>query len=140
MVFATTMPVGENPGLGRPEKNWAQCLADDLNVFQTSARSTESCPLMFGEDSVLWTRTAKKSEKWYRGVVEAADYSMAMWHRVEAERSWLRHAALDARSSDQSRGGGGQSYVLIRLSRVQKRNDRLGSKVRSDHALILLLF
>ena len=32
-VMFGTMAGGENPGPGRPENNWAQCLADDLRVF-----------------------------------------------------------------------------------------------------------
>ena len=31
---------------------------------------------------------------------------MARWHRGEADRSGLRHAAQDAKSSDKGRGGG----------------------------------
>ena len=29
-------------------------------------------PLLFGVETVLWPRAAKKSGKWYRGVVDAA--------------------------------------------------------------------
>ena len=76
-----TMAGGESPGPGRPENNRAQCLADDLGGFQAAERSKESSPLLFGVDTVLWPRAAKKSGKWYRGVVEAADRFMARWHR-----------------------------------------------------------
>ena len=41
MTFGT-MAGGENPGPGRPEKNWAQCLVDDLRVFRATEGSTES--------------------------------------------------------------------------------------------------
>ena len=42
---------------------------------------------------------------------------MARWHRAEAERSWLRHTAEDAKRGDQERGGGGAgAAVLIQLS------------------------
>ena len=41
-VMFGTMAGGENPGPGRPEKNWAQCLVDDLRVFQATEGSTES--------------------------------------------------------------------------------------------------
>ena len=54
------------------EKNWAQCLADDLRIFQATEGSTESLPLLFGVETVLRPRATKKSGKWYRGVVEEA--------------------------------------------------------------------
>ena len=46
VMFGTTAG-GENPGPGRPEKNWAQCLVDDLRVFRATEGSTESVPLVF---------------------------------------------------------------------------------------------
>ena len=63
-----TLAGGENPGPGRPENNWAQCLADDIRVFQATEGSTDSSPLLFGEETVLCPWAAKKSGKWYRGV------------------------------------------------------------------------
>ena len=33
-VMFGTMAGGENPGPGRPEKYWAQCLENDIRVFQ----------------------------------------------------------------------------------------------------------
>ena len=48
-----TMAVGENPEPGRPEKNWAQCLVDDLRVFPANEASTQSVPLVFGLETVL---------------------------------------------------------------------------------------
>ena len=61
-----TMAGGENPGPGRPEKNWAQCLliVDDLRVFRATEGSTESVPLVFGVETVLWPTAAKKGGKW----------------------------------------------------------------------------
>ena len=47
-----TIAGGENPGPGRPENNWAQCLADDLRVFQATEGSTESSPVLFGIETV----------------------------------------------------------------------------------------
>ena len=38
---------------------------------------------------------------------------MARWHRDEAESSWLRHAAEDAKKDDKRKegtGGGRQAY------------------------------
>ena len=46
-VMFGTMADGENPGQGQPEKNWAQCLVDDLRVFRATEGSTESAPLVF---------------------------------------------------------------------------------------------
>ena len=63
---------------------------------------------------MLWPRAAKKSGKWYRGVVEAADCFMARWDRDGAQKSRLRHAAQDAKNGDKGRGGG--AAALIQLS------------------------
>ena len=41
-VMFGTMAGGENPGPGRPEKNSAQCLVDDLRVFRATEGSAES--------------------------------------------------------------------------------------------------
>ena len=67
---------------------------------------------MFGVETVLWRTTAQKRGQWYRGVVEAADCFMTRWHRDEAERSWLRHAAEDAKSDDK---GKAVSYTHLTL-------------------------
>ena len=56
--------------------------------------------MLFAAEAVLWPRAAKKSGKWYRGVVDAADCFIVRWHRGGAERSWLRHGAQDAKSGD----------------------------------------
>ena len=54
-------------------------------------------------------------------------------HRDEAERSWVRHTAEDAKNGDKGRGGGGGGgSVLIMLStngRRNEMNDRSGGKV-----------
>ena len=71
-----TVAGGENPGPGRPEKDRSQCLADDIRVFQATEGSMDSSPSLFGVETVLWPRAAKKSGKWYRGVVDAADRFM----------------------------------------------------------------
>ena len=72
-VMLGTMAGGENPGPGRPKNNWDQCLVDDFRVFRATEGSTESSPLVFGVDTVLWPTAAKNGEKWYRRVVVAAD-------------------------------------------------------------------
>ena len=48
----------------RPEKNWAQCLVDDLRIFRATEGSTESVPLVLGVETVLWPTAAKKGGKW----------------------------------------------------------------------------
>ena len=98
------MAGGGNPGPGRPEKNWAQCLVGDLRVFRATEGSTESVPSVFCVETVLWPTAAKKGGKWYRGVVEAAECFMTRWHRDEAESSSLCHATEDAESDDKGRG------------------------------------
>ena len=55
-VMFGTMAGGENPGSGRPEHSWAQCLADDLRVFQAPEGSTESSHLLLGVGTVLWPK------------------------------------------------------------------------------------
>ena len=99
-VIFGTMASGENPGPGRPENTWAQCLVDDLRVFRATEGSTECFPLVFGVETVLWPAAAKMGRKWYRGVVKAAEGFMARRHTYEAESSWLRHAAEDPKSED----------------------------------------
>ena len=64
-------------------------------VFQATEGSTDSSPLLIGVETALGPSAAKKSGKWYRGVVDAADRFMTRWHRGEAEKSWLSHAAED---------------------------------------------
>ena len=74
-------------------------IVDDLRVIRATERCTESSPLVFGLETVSWL-TAKNGGKWYREATAAAEYLMAKWHRGEAESSWLRHAAEDAKSDD----------------------------------------
>ena len=62
-VMFGTMAGGENPGPGRQEKNWAQRLVDDLRVFRATKGSTESVPLVFVVEKVLWPTAAKKGGK-----------------------------------------------------------------------------
>lgn len=44
-----TMAGRENPGSGRPEKNWAQWLGGDMKVFRATEESTEQHPLRYSE-------------------------------------------------------------------------------------------
>ena len=73
--------------------------------------------MMFGVETVLWPTAAKKGGKWYRGVVQAAEFSMTRWHGDEVESSWLRRATEDVKSDDKGkRGGEGGTAVLTLLS------------------------
>ena len=78
-----TMDGGENQGAGRPEKSWALYLAGDIRVFQATEGSTDSSPVLFGVETVLWPKAAKKSGTWYLGIVDAADRFMAVLFGVE---------------------------------------------------------
>ena len=114
-VMFGTMAGGVNPGRGRPGKNWAQGLVDDIRVFEATEGSTNSSPLLFEVETVLWPRAAKNSGNWHRGIVDAADGFMTRWHRGEAEKSWQRLTAEDAKSSSNQgkpggRGRGEQPY------------------------------
>eukprot|EP00904_Undaria_pinnatifida_P004437 jgi/Undpi1/13995/HiC_scaffold_9.g03646.m1 len=93
-----TMAGGVNPGRGRPEKNWAQCLVNDIRVFEATEGSTDSSLLLFGVETVLWPSATKKSGNWHRGIVDAADRFMTRRHRGEAEKSWQRLTAEDVTS------------------------------------------
>ena len=66
---------------------------------------------------MLWPRATKKSGKWYLGFVDAANRFVARWHRGEAEKSWLRHAAEDAKSDDKENGGGETGDAAVDASR-----------------------
>ena len=59
-VMFGTMAGGEDPGPGRQEKNSASCLVDDPRVFRATEGSTESVPLVFGAETVLWPTAARK--------------------------------------------------------------------------------
>ena len=74
-VMFGTMAGGENPGPGRPKKKWAQCPVDDLGMFRATEGSTESVLSVFVVETVLWPTAAKKDGKWYRGVVEAVEFT-----------------------------------------------------------------
>ena len=111
-VMFGTMAGWVNPGRGRPGNNWAQCLVDDLRVFEATEGSTDSSPLLFGVE------TAEKSGNWHRRIVDAADRFMKRWHTGAAEKSWQSLPAEDAKSNNQGKPGGagrGGAAVLIQL-------------------------
>ena len=75
-------------------------------VFEAIEGSAYSSPLLFRVETVLWKRAAKKVGNWHRGVVDATNRFMTRWHRGEAEESWQRLTAEDAKSSNQGNPGG----------------------------------
>ena len=109
------MARGMNPGRDRPENTWAQCLADGIRVFEATEGFTDSSPLLFEIGTVLWPRAAKKSGNWHLGIVDAADRFMTRWHRGEAEKSWQRLTAEDAKSSNQGKPGGGWEGAAVQM-------------------------
>ena len=63
--------------------------------------------MLLGVETVLWSRVTKKSGNWYRGLADATNRFRTRWHSGEAENSWLRHAAVDAKkSSNKGKWGG----------------------------------
>ena len=52
-VMFGTMAGGENPRPGRPEKNWAQCLVDDLRVVRATGGPKATSLLVLGVETVL---------------------------------------------------------------------------------------
>ena len=99
-VMFGTMVGWAYPGRGRPEKKWAQCLVEEIKVFEATEGSTDSSHLLVGVRTVLWPRAAKKSGNWHRGIIDAADRFGTRWHRGEAEKGWQRLTAEDAKSSN----------------------------------------
>ena len=57
-------------------------------VTNTIYGSTELAPLVFGVEIALCsTAAAKAAEKWYRGILEAAELFKVRWHEAEAKPS-----------------------------------------------------
>jgi len=90
---------GEDPGKGRPEQNWMDCLKDDFQAFGATDGSTVDNRLTFGVDRAVWTLAAKMDDgaPWHRGVLQGAEKFMASWHKEEEEASRRRAAKRDAR-------------------------------------------
>ena len=40
--------------------------------------------MVFRAETALWPTLEKKAGKWYRGVLEAAEWFMVKWHEDEA--------------------------------------------------------
>ena len=84
---------GEDPGKGRPEQNWMDCLKDEFQAFGATDGSTVDNRLTFGVDRAVWTLAAKMDDgaPWHKGVLQGAEKFMASWHKEEEEAS-RRHA------------------------------------------------
>ena len=107
-VLSGTLSGGQNPGRGRPAKNWMQCLSDDLAAFRAiTVETTEKPHTIFGVETTLWTTAATEWGMWYRGVLEGAEQFMETWHRGEAAKSSTRHAK-EAEKALSSRNGKGR--------------------------------
>ena len=62
---------GGDPGKGRPEQNWMNCLKDDFQAFGATDGSTVDNRLTFGVDRAVWTLAAKMDDgtPWHKGGV-----------------------------------------------------------------------
>ena len=80
---------GEDPGKGRPEQNWMDCLKDDFQAFGAIDGSTVDNRLTFGVDRAVWTLAAKMDDgaPWHKGVLQGAEKFMTSWHKEEEEAS-----------------------------------------------------
>ena len=90
---------GEDPGKGRPEQNWMDCLKDDFQAFGATDGSTVDNRLTFGVDRAVWTLAAKMDDgaPWHKGVLQGAEKFMTSWHKEEEEASRRRATKRDFR-------------------------------------------
>ena len=90
---------GEDPGKGRPEQNWMDCLKDDFQAFGATDGSTVDNRLTFGVDRAVWTLAAKMDDgaPWHKGLLQGAEKFMASWHKEEEEASRRRATKRDSR-------------------------------------------
>ena len=91
---------GEDPGKGRPEQNWMDCLKDDFQAFGATDGSTVDNRLTFGVDRAVWTLAAKMDDgvPWRKGVLQGAETFMTCWHKEEEEASRRRATKRDSPS------------------------------------------
>ena len=91
---------GEDPGKGRPEQNWMDCLKDDFQAFGATDGSTVDSRLTFEVDRAVWTLAAKMDDgaPWHKGVLQGAEKFMASWHKEEEKAS--RRRATNRNSRD----------------------------------------
>ena len=76
---------------------------------------------MLGVETAVWTVAATKADKWYRGVLEAAELFMVKWQKDEADASRKRHAsAVWVVPKGMGRGGA----TVVRNPRLTKAGRR----------------
>ena len=90
---------GEDPGKGRPEQNWMDCLKDDFQTFGATDGSTVDNRLTFRVDRAVWTLAAKMDDgaPWHKRVLQGAEKFMASWRKEEEEASRRRATKRDSR-------------------------------------------
>ena len=78
-----------NPGKGRPEQNWLDCLKDDFQAVGATDGSRMDNRLTFGVNTAVWTLAAKMGNgvPWHKGVLQGAEIFMTSWHKEEEEAS-----------------------------------------------------
>ena len=78
---------GEDPGKGRPEKNWLDCLKDDFQAFGATGGSTVDSRLTFGVDRAVRTLAAKMGDgaPWHKGVLQGVEKFTSSWHKEEED-------------------------------------------------------
>ena len=124
------MTVGEGRRSGGQPKSWRRCLLDDLEAVKATEGSTKHAKFVFGVEADVWTVEAKKADKLYRGVLEAAERFVADWHEITATLSTNRHATTtDGTQRNRKREGGEQSQGN-RGGREQEADGKQGTKVR----------
>ena len=100
------MAGGENPRPGGQLKTWHRCIVEKLREFRATEGATEHSPLVFGVVTALWSTAEKNAEKWYRGVLEAAERFMVKWHEDEAQLNrQRRESTVGGAEGDRGRGG-----------------------------------
>ena len=90
---------GEDPGKGRPEQNWMDCLKDDFQAFGATDGSTADNRLTFGVDRTVWTLAAKIDDgaPWHKGMLKGAEKFMTSSYKEDEEASRRRATKRDFR-------------------------------------------
>ena len=79
---------GEDPGKGRPEQNWLDCLKDDFQAVGATDGSTVDNRFTFGVNKAVWTLAEKTHDEvpcHILGVLQGAENVMTSWHKEEEE-------------------------------------------------------
>ena len=87
------------------------CLTWWLLLWVSTEGSTESSPLLFGVETVIWPRAAKKSGKWYRG---ASKRQTVSWRGGTGTRRREAGCATQLRTPRATtRGGRGDGAAIL---------------------------